>query len=356
MKQVLLFIVCALPYFAALAGNSNGFRYWERLSIAFDEFSVEADGSLHGRLNGFTDVGFFMKIGSHTSYVSKRERPFALKPGEELTFWRSRSAPSSIRMLSGDAPEITRVEFPEQMRGERRYLRIRMGKSLETFVGVDSRKAYIPAEKTCIDFPLPFKSIWPDQKDYDLWGAGVGFRYRLRKVDKISEGEKRLAADLSRYFSATNLQCIVGPSCVGGTTNVQVAVTDELTKAAPGLVAPFFVQITGTNSQFRVSGFSFVTQDDKCRHARRYRFDAQGRFTYGWRVDRVNENGAPGRVALDMSFEYDAEGKLRRAWTPGDNPLMIDKGNKLYFTGDPELAIEYRKEVHLALDGLPRLK
>lgn len=356
MKQVFMFIVCVLSYFTVLAGNKNWFRYWERLSLAFDEFSVEADGSLHGRLNGFTDVGFFMKIGSHTSYVSKRERPFALKPGEELTFWCSRSASSSIRTLSGDAPEIKRVEFPETMRGERHYLRIRMGKTLETFVGVDSRKAYIPAEKTCIDFPLPFKSIWPDQKDYDLWGSGIGCRYRLRKVGKISEIERRIAADLLRHFSATNLQCIVGPSCVGGTTNVQVAVTDELAKAAPGVVAPFVVQITGTNSQFRVSGFSFVLQDDKCRRARRYRFDVQGRFTYGWRVDRVNENGAPGRVALDMSFEYDAEGRLRRAWTPGDNPLMIDKGNKLYFTGDPELAIQYRKEVHQALDGLPWLK
>lgn len=355
MKRIVLFLICLFAVSGYSAGERHGFRFWELLSLSFDEFSVDNSGTIRGRLNGFTEYGFYMKTGTCVSYISSRDRPFEVKHGEVLTFGRSRSLASSICALDLNDPKIKTLDLPAQMREERYYLQIKT-RDVEVLVGTSSQKAFIPEENALIDFPLPFKTVWTDQRDYDLWSSSGGRQRRFKKVEKISEGEKLFAAGLFRCFPATNLQFIVGSSCVGGTTNAQVAVTDELTKVVPGVVAPFVVQITGINSQLRVSGFSFVAQDDKCRRSRRYRFDADGHFIYGWRIDRVNENGAPGRVALDMSFAFDAEGKLRRAWTPGSNPLMIDKGNKLYFTGDPELAIEYRKEVDRALDGLPRLK
>lgn len=355
MKRIVLFIACALALVVFSVEERFGFRFWERLSFAFDEFSVDADGTLRGRLDRFTESGFFMKIGTRTSYVSTRNRPFVLQPGEALTFWRSRGAYSSICVLQADDPLIKGVVFPAEMRGERRYIRIKT-RGMEIFVGVVSQKAYLLDEKVCMDFPLPFKSVWPDQKDHDLWVSGGGFRPRFKKVAKISEGEKQLAADLFGYFSSTNLSELVGDSYSGGATNVKISAASVPARVAPGLVEPLVIQIDGTNAQLRVSGFSFVTHDGGCRRARRCRIDSRGRLVCGWRVDRANDNGKPGRVVLDMSFEYDADGMLRRAWTPGSNPLMIDKGNKLYFTGDRDLVIKYREEIHQTLAGLPWLK
>ena len=355
MRRLVLLLVCALTLGMFAAEERSGFRFWERLSLSFDEFAIEADGTLRGSLNGFTDCGFYMKVAGCTSYISSRHRPFALQPGEELTFWRSASPFSSICALAGDCSLIKEMGLPSEMRGESRYLRIRT-RGLEVFVGAESQKAYIPKEKACVDFPLPFKSVWTDQKDYDLWVSGGGFRPRFDKVQKISEGEKRIAADLFGYFSSTNLLGLVGDSYAGGVTNVQVDAVDVPSQMVPGVVDTLVVQIAGSTSHPQVSGFSFVTRDGGCRHARRQRFDSQGRFVCGRRIDRENGPGAPDRVVLDMSFTYDAEGVLCRAWTPGMNPLMIDKGNKLYFTGDRDLVVEYRQEVHRALDGLPRLK
>ena len=355
MKCIVLFLICALALGAFSAEERSGFRFWERLSLSFDQFSVESDGSLQGSLNSFTECGFFMRIGTRTSYVSSRCRPFVLKPGEELTFWRSAAPFSSICVLPADDPLIKGMNFPSEMHSESRYLRIKT-RGMEVFVGVASQKGYLPDEKVCMDFPLPFKSVWPDQKDYDLWVSGGGFRPRFKKVAKISEGEKRIVADLFGYFSSTNLLELVGDSYSGGVTNVKMSASSVPARIVLGLVDPLVVQIDGTNAQLRVSGFSFVTQDDGCRRARRCRIDARGRFVCGWRVDRTSVNGVSDRMVLNMSFEYDANGMLRRAWTPGVNPLMIDKGNTLYFTGDKDLAIKYRQDVHQALDGLPWLK
>ena len=251
MKHIVLFITCVVAFVVSSVEERSGFRFWERLSFAFDEFSVDADGTLRGRLDRFTESGFYMKIGTRTSYISTRDRPFVLRPGEELTFWRSRGTFSNICMLPADDPLIKGMVFPAEMRGERRYLRIKT-RDMEIFVGVGSQKAYLPDEKVCMDFPLPFKSVWPDQKDHDLWMSGGGFRPRFKKVEKISEGEKRLAADLFGYFSSTNLSELVGDSYSGGVTNVTMSSTAVPAGVAPGLVDPLVVQIDGTNAQLRV--------------------------------------------------------------------------------------------------------
>jgi len=142
---------------------------------------------------------------------------------------------------------------------------------------------------------------------------------------------------------------------MAGTTNVHVSACDALNRIVVGKLDSMVVQVSGADDGPIVTGLSFVVEDE-CRHARRYRYDAYGRFFCGERKDRANGNGVVGRMLLDMSFEYDVNGILRRAWTPGDNPLMIDKGDKLYFTGNRELAIKYRQDVHQSLEGLPRLK
>jgi len=172
----------------------------------------------------------------------------------------------------------------------------------------------------------------------------------------MMRAETQLATSLYRHFSTTNLLALVGKPYAEGVTNVLVSANSGVTNVVSNLVDSLIVRVAGTNSQFKVFGFSFVTQDDKIRRSRRYRFDSEGHLVYGWRTDRTNENGAPGREVLDMPFEYDSDGVLRRIWTPGSNPLMIDKGNKLYFTGDRELLIKFRQDVHQSLEGLPRLK
>ena len=353
MKCIVLFLVCVMALKTFPAAGRPELRFLERLSLAFDEFSVNDDSSLHATLGGFAKCSFYVKTGSITARVSNDEnRSFVLKPGERLSFGRSAILSLGICLLSNDDSEVEKVVFPEELKAESSFIWIRMG-DLEAFVGCSSHRAYIPAENVSMDVPLPFKAVWPNQRDYDLWASGLGCRYRLKKVGIVSEGEKQLAGDLFRHFSATNLADLVGGSCVAGTTNVQVAASDVPGNVVPGLVGSLFGQIDGTNAQLRVSGFSFVTQDGECRRARRYRLDFRGCLTWGWRVDRANENGTPGRTVLDMPFEYDAEGVLRRAWTQGSNPLMIDKGDKLYFVGDRDLLIQFREEAFRALDGLP---
>lgn len=353
MKCLVLFVICTLS-FAAFPLGGDMLRLPERLSLSFKEFSVGDDGSLHVTLDEFWGARLFVGIGSDEHGVPfEPGRIFSVKFGDILHYHYSGAPGSSLRVYAGDDPEMQKVGLPAQMRNERHYLRIRTN-GVEAYVGIDSQKAYIPGEKTWIDFPLPFKTVWTDREDFRLWSSGGGgCRGRLKKVGIVSEGEKQLADDLFRHFSATNLADLVGGSCVAGTTNVQVAASDVPGNVVPGLVGSLFVQIDGTNAQLRVSGFSFVTQDGECRRARRYRLDFRGRLTWGWRVDRANENGTPGRTVLDMPFEYDAEGVLRRAWTQGSNPLMIDKGDKLYFVGDRDLLIQFREEAFRALDGLP---
>lgn len=351
MKRIILFLICVMALRAFPGGEMRGFRYWEKLSIAFDEIRVMPGGQLHVRLNGYTEWRFNVKIVGRPSLDSEHDGAFVLRSGEELVFWRTGAPSSSICVLSREDPVIKEMGLPEQMREDHYYLRIRTG-GVETLVGSVSQKAYILENKDCIDFPLPFKSVWPNQDDYNLWVSGLGCRYRLSKVGKVSDDEKRMAADLFAYFSSCDL---VESAHGEGVTNIQISASEELNRRVPGLVGHLVVQMELTNKEQRVTGFSFLTQD-KCRHSRRYRFDSQGHFTWGERIDRTKESGQLEQIVLDMAFEYDANGTLHRAWTPGSNPLMIDKGKKLYFTGDAELAIGFRKDLHRALEGLPAIK
>ncbi|MCQ2395136.1 MAG: hypothetical protein MJ249_12710 [Kiritimatiellae bacterium] len=356
MKHWILFLVVMLVLKVFPAGEKNGFRFWELLSMSFDEFTVTTDGSLHGRLNGLEPIGFYMKTDLSTSYaLTDQDRSFSLRLGEKLVFWRSKMPSSSICMLAKGTPELNGIKFPESMRDDVHYVWIKT-EGIEALIGTASRKVYFPEEDASMDFCLPFRTVWSSREDYELWVSGLGYRFRSRKVRGTSDSEKQLSAGLFEYFSASNkVLHSICPSATG-ITNIQMVADVELRRIVSDLEGCLTIQVVVTNSSCLVSGISFLTQNDKCRRARRYRFDHLGHLIWCERIDRANESGVAGRMLCDLAFEYDEEGKILRAWTPGGNPLMIDKGRKLYFTGERGLVVEFREDLSRALLNLPRMK
>lgn len=354
MRCFVLLCVCLLTLQMFAQGQSH-FRYWELMSLAFDEFSVSGDGVLTGKLNGFLESAYFTRKGNEPIRRSSgRECSFSLKPTETLEFGRTRAFSSNVCVLGGDDPAVVEWSLPEPLRGDHHYLQIKI-EGVETIVGASSGKAYLPGKKCCIDFSLPFKTVWEDQNDYNLWASGLGCRFRLKNVYSISKAEAQLAESLLKICSSSTGASCIGDSPADGMGNVQVALFPELKQLLPEMVERLVVQVAATNGEQRITGFGFLTCG-QCRRARRYRLDASGRLAWAERIDRDDENGSPGRNLLELAFEYGPDGGVRRAWTPGSNPLMIDKGKKLYFTGDRGLTVRFREDLRLSFEGLPRMK
>jgi len=158
MNRKILTLICFVTFIVYLVEGGDLLRFPERLSLSFKEFSVDSEGTLHGKLDEFWGNKVLVGIGADRPFVAYSPgQSFKVELGEEFRYHYSRAPVSSLRVLKGDDPEIESGKFPNQMRGERYYLRIMTG-GVEAVVGVVSQKAYFPKDGTHIDFHMVLKN------------------------------------------------------------------------------------------------------------------------------------------------------------------------------------------------------
>jgi len=307
----------------------------ENASYYFSSLSLSNNVALLVKTCEYDGNSLYFGVGTNCwSRQTDDGTSFYLAKGETLYFHSSGiQQHSTMNLVSpNDALGNCALDVPESFKQEPVLVHLTLGMS-EYYVAPSLQLAYSTVTRQTSVFKFPYRSIWRNKDEMNWWVSGIPFRSRKVIVDERARREKSFGEEIRRrLISAPQNQGVALALQGTGPTNVQVAITGDLTNGIPQLVQQVQVRIVGVA--------------DRYVHSVRFEYDANGRNIFRYCYDRTGclRWFSSERAVLDDEgqeeledywvFEYDASGALLRSFDQGTNPLLIITDRTFYFTGE----------------------
>lgn len=336
LKQRILwsvFIFSVLVMRVACGLESGEISIDEDVSQCFEELSISNETALVVRTSLYEDF-HFSKVSMKRCRPVQPGKVFVLGIGETLHF-HAPEVWQDLRLTFFQPSDSERATLPLEFRRESKLLRLNWGDA-DYFISPSLQKAFSTNDNSVSYFKFPYQSIWRNRTEYNQWTVTVGcdLRPRRTKVEERARQEREFGEGLYRRLMTVPVDSNLTQALQGtGATNVQVAVTGELTNGIPQVVQNIQVRIDGSASERSIRGVRFEYAANG-RNTFRYRYDRAGRLRW-FSSDRAVPGDNDETVLSDpWIFKYNEAGTLLQAFDSGPNPLLVITDRTFYFSNE----------------------
>lgn len=326
----------------------GGLSLEEDLSLYFSEIAITNGDSLALTVDGMNENVIHVRIGDLGRFrVAETGRTFVVKKCEPFWFHHSRSPCARLSLMDVTSLTNEQVRVPPQYEHDESILVLNDGQGTK-LLSVGKGTAYSCKTKTFESFQFPFRRVWRDKQEFSLWCAGLPYRHRIDEIRRMVKTESDLAEDCFRILTK-ELNLNERTVHEGrGLSHMKIALCDGLGTGRFSYVRNVSVQIDDTGKEQAIVGLG-IEPCSTNGTAYRYRFDSIGRLRWFYSVNVGQKNSGEKNTDGHRIFELDDCGRIRRAFSQGELPLLIVSDRTYFFTGDGELLRQFFSDFGVAM-------
>lgn len=327
------FVLLVLMLRTASGVNLDEVSIDEDASHTFESISISNGTSLVVRTSLYSEL-CFRKTDTGGNRQTPAGSTFVVNLGETLYFrapWVRRDS----KLTYFQPSESVRDVLPAEFRTESNLILLRK-RGVDYFISPSLQKAFSTNDNSVSYFKFPYQSIWRNRAEYDQWTVTVCYELRLRRrrIEERARHEREFGEALYRRLTAIPRDSNLAQALQGTVaTNVQIAVTGDLTNGMHRLVQNIQVRVDGSVSGLSVCGVRFEYAANG-RNIFRYRYDRAGCLRWFSSERAVPGDNGETVLADPWIFKYNGIGTLLQAFDSGPNPLLVITDRTFYFSND----------------------
>ena len=333
-------VAAALFWIGGLKGD--GLSVEERLSLSFGEIALTNGASLLLKVKDFDKERLYVRYGELGIFQAVTNGSVhVIEKGNAFSFRYSRSPAMTISLVESAEVEKRFPHVPSEFRQSKENMLLFEDGSNVTLISPQKNISYTLGKGEVKSFRFPFRGVWRDAREFDLWSAGKPYRGRLDGVKKRVEAEKAAAESAREYVRMRFSVEIESAVFDGDSTQAKLSVSLECQNRLPSFGKAVLL-IEKTEGGRHLSGLGLLpVVDGGLSH--QYLFDRAGHLM--WHLSRDpskrNRDGVFDGPDGFSIFELAPDGTIRRAFFGNVLPLLVVTERTFYFTGDGELVRQF---------------